>query len=330
MNMIEHVTPGRKILASAYNQLVDAVNENAGVNSPDSMFYDSNNGRVVQSPNRAKIKEPRHTAFECQWLNDQDSSDENKKSAINVWLGDDFGKLAYCGGKSISALFGYEDGDFAEINKDQVIAAGGWYKFKDSYDWNGVGAKFCKTGLSSTPYVLALADPENFPEINDKALGEYAHCSAMFDNPIWLATNTKGSDLSGSNLDNMWTGALIYNEGGTGGGLSVDSEIASLKLSSLMKISCEIELSALSGETEKVSADAYTFFNFDKGQRLTLSEALDKEKSAKDSAPSVRVDLVLRVGKASANVSADTKVEYLGLSDLILSCDTDFYNKEPK
>lgn len=39
---------------------------------------------------------------------------------------------------------------------------------------------------------------------------------------------------------------------------------------------------------------------------------------------------MLRVGKADNSVSAPTMVEYLELSALVTSCDTDFYSKDPK
>ena len=40
--------------------------------------------------------------------------------------------------------------------------------------------------------------------------------------------------------------------------------------------------------------------------------------------------MVLRIGKADNSVSAPTMVDYLELSTLVTSCDTDFYSKDPK
>ena len=39
---------------------------------------------------------------------------------------------------------------------------------------------------------------------------------------------------------------------------------------------------------------------------------------------------MLRVGRKDNTVSVPTEVDYLELSSLVVSCDTNFYSKEPK
>ena len=39
---------------------------------------------------------------------------------------------------------------------------------------------------------------------------------------------------------------------------------------------------------------------------------------------------MLRVGRKDSTVSGPTEVDYLELSSLVVSCDTNFYSKEPK
>ena len=39
---------------------------------------------------------------------------------------------------------------------------------------------------------------------------------------------------------------------------------------------------------------------------------------------------MLRVGRKDSTMSVPTEVDYLELSTLVVSCDTNFYSKEPK
>ena len=113
--------------------------------------------------------------------------------------------------------------------------------------------------------------------------------------------------------------------------ISVDSDVSSMMLSSLEKLSVEYQISGLSGETETKIGNAYSFWNFEKAQRISLGEALAKEASdSSGQEPSCRVDVVLRVGRKDNTLSGPTEVDYLELSSLVVSCDTNFYSKQPK
>ena len=96
-------------------------------------------------------------------------------------------------------------------------------------------------------------------------------------------------------------------------------------------MSAEYQISGLSGETETKIGNVYSFWNFDKAQRISLGEALAKEASeSQGQETSCRVDVVLRVGRKDNTVSGPTEVDYLELSSLVVSCDTNFYSKNPK
>lgn len=136
-----------------------------------------------------------------------------------------------------------------------------------------------------------------------------------------------GSDVK--NYVQAHTGVLSYSRP-TPDIISVDSDISGLMLSSIETLSVEYQISGISGEVKTEVGDVYSLWNFEKAERISLVEALDKEKGGKDGAPSCRVDVVLRVGRADNSVSAPTTVDYLELSTLVTSCDTDFYSKDPK
>ena len=63
--------------------------------------------------------------------------------------------------------------------------------------------------------------------------------------------------------------------------ISVDSDISDLMLSSLETLSVEYQISGISGDVKTEVGDVYSFWNFEKAERLSLKEALDKEKSDK-------------------------------------------------
>ena len=113
--------------------------------------------------------------------------------------------------------------------------------------------------------------------------------------------------------------------------ISVDSDVSSMMLSSLETLSAEYQISGLSGEMETKIGNVHSLWNFDKAQRISLGEALAKEASeSQGQEASCRVDVELRVGRKDNTVSGPTEVDYLELSSLVVSCDTNFYSKEPK
>ena len=61
--------------------------------------------------------------------------------------------------------------------------------------------------------------------------------------------------------------------------ISVDSDISDLMLSSIETLSVEYQISGISGDVKTEVGDVYSFWNFEKAERISLKEALDKEKS---------------------------------------------------
>ena len=59
------------------------------------------------------------------------------------------------------------------------------------------------------------------------------------------------------------TGAILWSMP-TSEMISVDSDVSSMMLSSLEKLSTEYQISGLSGETETKIGNAYSFWNFEK------------------------------------------------------------------
>lgn len=355
---ISYVQPGQKITAQGYNSLVDAVG-GAGNYSAEG-FQNEKNGTTLW--NRANLSMKYfdgawRTMFQVveatywkqtargQW------NPPNKTKTLLIDLGPDADALkanvTVMGEKveNAAVIVGESPSMDAEINDDLYKNAS-----EKKAQWVDLGISPEQTSFIAgdffkevkeegegedknkvTKYYFAVTDKSK-DEVMDRAKQIFRIQGDYFKLIKRFILSKKGDASIGSDIKNYvqaHTGVLSYSTP-TPEMISVDSDISELMLSSLETLSVEYQISGISGDIKTEVGDVYSFWNFEKAQRISLGEALNKENSNKDSSASCRVDVVLRIGKADNSVSAPTMVDYLELSTLVVSCDTDFYNKDPK
>lgn len=355
---ISYVQPGQKITAQGYNSLVDAVG-GAGNYSADG-FQNEKNGTILW--NRANLSMKYfdgawRTMFQVveatywkqtargQW------NPPNKTKTLLIDLGPDADALkanvTVMGEKvqNAAVIVGESPSMDAEINDDLYKNASEkkaqWVDLGINPEYTSfIAGDFFKEVKEEgegdnkkkvTKYYFAVTDKSE-DDVIDRAKQIFGIQGDYFKLIKRFILSKKGDASIGSDIKNYvqaHTGVLSYSTP-TPDMISVDSDISDLMLSSLETLSVEYQISGISGDIKTEVGDVYSFWNFEKAQRISLGEALDKEKSDKQSAPSCRVDVVLRIGKADNSVSAPTMVDYLELSTLVTSCDTEFYNKDPK
>ena len=356
---ISYVQPGEKITAQGYNALVDAVG-GAGNYSAEG-FQNEKNGTTLW--NRANLSMKYfngawRTMFQVveatywkqtargQW------NPPNKTKTLLIDLGSDADAL-----KANVTVMGQQVENAAVIVGDSPSMDS---EINDALYKNASNNKAQWVDLGIDPEYTSFIAGDFFKEVTEEGEGDdknkvtkyYFAVTDKSENDVIdrakqifgiqgddfklikrFILSKKGDASIGSDIKNYvqaHTGVLSYSTPTPDGMISVDSDIVDLMLSSIEKLSVEYQISGISGDVQTEVGDAYSFWNFDKAQRISLWEALDKEKSNKQSAPSCRVDVVLRIGKADNSVSAPTMVDYLELSTLVTSCDTNFYNKNPK
>ena len=355
---ISYVQPGEKITAQGYNTLVDAVG-GAGNYSAEG-FQNEKTGTTLW--NRANLSMKYfngawRTMFQVveatYWKQTARGKWDppNKTKTLLIDLGSDADALkanvTVMGEKveNAAVIVGDSPSMDAEINDDLYKNASNnkaqWVDLGIDPEYtNFIAGDFFKEVKEDgegdnkkkvTKYYFAVTDKsEN--DVIDRAKQIFGIQGDYFKLIKRFILSKKGDASIGSDIKNYvqaHTGVLSYSTP-TPDMISVDSDISDLMLSSLETLSVEYQISGISGDVKTEVGDVYSFWNFEKAQRISLGEALDKEKSDKQSAPSCRVDVVLRIGKADNSVSAPTMVDYLELSTLVTSCDTDFYNKDPK
>lgn len=355
---ISYVQPGEKITAQGYNSLVDAVG-GAGNYSAEG-FQNEKSGTTLW--NRANLSMKYfngawRTMFQVveatYWKQTERGKWDppNKTKTLLIDLGSDAEALkanvTVMGEKveNAAVIVGESPSMDAEINDDLYKNASDkkaqWVDLGINPEYTSfIAGDFFKEVKEEgevdnkkkvTKYYFAVTDKsEN--DVIDRAKQIFRIQGDYFKLIKRFILSKKGDASIGSDIKNYvqaHTGVLSYSTP-TPDMISVDSDISGLMLSSIETLSVEYQISGISGDVKTEVGDVYSFWNFEKAQRISLGEALDKEKSNKDSAPSCRVDVVLRVGRADNSVSAPTMVDYLELSTLVTSCDTDFYNKNPK
>ena len=354
---ISYVQPGEKITAQGYNALVDAVG-GAGNYSAEG-FQNEKTGTTLW--NRANLSMKYfngawRTMFQVveatYWKQTARGKWDppNKTKTLLIDLGSDADALkanvTVMGEKveNAAVIVGDSPSMDAEINdvlyKNASDKKAQWVDLGINPEYTSfIAGDFFKEVKEEgegenknkvTKYYFAVTDKsEN--DVIDRAKQIFGIQGEYFKLIKRFILSKKGDASIGSDIKNYvqaHTGVLSYSTP-TPDMISVDSDISSLMLSSLETLSVEYQISGISGDVKTEVGDVYSFWNFEKAERLSLKEALDKEKSDKQSAPSCRVDVVLRIGKADNSVSAPTMVDYLELSTLVTSCDTDFYNKQP-
>ena len=354
---ISYVQPGEKITAQGYNALVDAVG-GAGNYSAEG-FQNEKTGTTLW--NRANLSMKYfngawRTMFQVveatYWKQTARGKWDppNKTKTLLIDLGSDADALkanvTVMGEKveNAAVIVGDSPSMDAEINdylyKNASDKKAQWVDLGINPEYTSfIAGDFFKEVKEEgegenknkvTKYYFAVTDKsEN--DVIDRAKQIFGIQGDYFKLIKRFILSKKGDASIGSDIKNYvqaHTGVLSYSTP-TPDMISVDSDISSLMLSSLETLSVEYQISGISGDVKTEVGDVYSFWNFEKAERLSLKEALDKEKSDKQSAPSCRVDVVLRIGKADNSVSAPTMVDYLELSTLVTSCDTDFYNKQP-
>ena len=354
---ISYVQPGEKITAQGYNALVDAVG-GAGNYSTEG-FQNEKTGTTLW--NRANLSMKYfngawRTMFQVveatywkqtargQW------NPPNKTKTLLIDLGSDADALkanvTVMGEKveNAAVIVGDSPSMDAEINDDLYKNASDkkaqWVDLGIDPEYtNFIAGDFFKEVKEEgegenknkvTKYYFAVTDKsEN--DVIDRAKQIFGIQGDYFKLIKRFILSKKGDASIGSDIKNYvqaHTGVLSYSTP-TPDMISVDSDISGLMLSSIETLSVEYQISGISGDVKTEVGDVYSFWNFEKAERISLKEALDKEKSDNQTAPSCRVDVVLRIGKADNSVSAPTMVDYLELSTLLTSCDTNFYNKHP-
>lgn len=355
---LKYVQPGEKVTAQSYNNVVDAIF--AGVNSSEG-FQNTANGAVVYP--RAQLTASYQsgawrTMFQVktaqywkqtargQWnppnmhntvLIDLGPDANTCKSNISI-MGQNVKEAGIVVGDSQSMDCVLQDSVYVnasdkktswidlgiDANSTDFIAADAFKCIKEE----GEGDNKKKV----TNYYLVVTDKSE-DDVVDRAKQLFGISDEPFElvKRFMLAKKGQVGRLDESKVYvQSHTGAILWSMP-TSEMISVDSDVSSMMLSSLEKLSVEYQISGLSGETETKIGNAYSFWNFEKAQRISLGEALAKEASdSSGQEPSCRVDVVLRVGRKDNTLSGPTEVDYLELSSLVVSCDTNFYSKEPK
>lgn len=355
---LKYVQPGEKVTAQSYNNVVDAIF--AGVNSSEG-FQNTANGAVVYP--RAQLTTSYQsgawrTMFQVktaqywkqtargQWnppnmhntvLIDLGPDANTCKSNISI-MGQNVKEAGIVVGDSQSMDCVLQDSVYVnasdkktswidlgiDANSTDFIAADAFKCIKEE----GEGDNKKKV----TNYYLVVTDKSE-DDVVDRAKQLFGISDEPFElvKRFMLAKKGQVGRLDESKVYvQSHTGAILWSMP-TSEMISVDSDVSSMMLSSLEKLSVEYQISGLSGETETKIGNAYSFWNFEKAQRISLGEALAKEASdSSGQEPSCRVDVVLRVGRKDNTLSGPTEVDYLELSSLVVSCDTNFYSKEPK
>ena len=355
---LQYVQPGQKVTAQSYNNVVDAIF--AGVNSSEG-FQNTANGAVVYP--RAQLTTSYQsgawrTMFQVktaqywkqtargQWappnmhntvLIDLGPDAATCKSNISI-MGQNVKEAGIVVGESQSMDCLLEDPVYVnasdkktswidlgiDVSSTDFIAADAFKCIKEE----GEGDSKKKV----TSYYLVVTDKSE-DAVVDRAKQLFGISDEPFElvKRFMLAKKGQVGRLDESKVYvQSHTGAILWSMP-TSEMISVDSDVSSMMLSSLEKLSAEYQISGLSGETETKIGNVYSFWNFEKAQRISLGEALAKEASdSSGQEPSCRVDVVLRVGRKDNTLSGPTEVDYLELSSLVVSCDTNFYSKEPK
>ena len=355
---LQYVQPGQKVTAQSYNNVVDAIF--AGVNSSEG-FQNTANGAVVYP--RAQLTTSYQsgawrTMFQVktaqywiqtargQWnppnmhntvLIDLGPDAATCKSNISI-MGQNVKEAGIVVGESQSMDCLLQDSVYVnasqkktswidlgiDVSSTDFIAADAFKCIKEE----GEGDNKKKV----TNYYLVVTDKSE-DDVVDRAKQLFGISDEPFElvKRFMLAKKGQVGRLDESKVYvQSHTGAILWSMPSPEM-ISVDSDVSSMMLSSLEKLSVEYQISGLSGETETRIGNAYSFWNFEKAQRISLGEALAKEASdSSGQEPSCRVDVVLRVGRKDNTLSGPTEVDYLELSSLVVSCDTNFYSKQPK
>ena len=355
---LQYVQPGQKVTAQSYNNVVDAIF--AGVNSSEG-FQNTANGAVVYP--RAQLNTSYQsgawrTMFQVktaqywrqtargQWnppnmhntvLIDLGPDANTCKSNISI-MGQNVKEAGIVVGASPSMDCLLEDSVYVNASQkktswiDLGIDAG-------STDFIAADAFKCikeegegDNKKKVTNYYLVVTDKSE-DDVVDRAKQLFGITDEPFElvKRFMLAKKGQVGRLDESKVYvQSHTGAILWSMPAPEM-ISADSDVSSMMLSSLDTLSAEYQISGLSGETETKIGNVYSFWNFDKAQRISLGEALAKEYSdSQGQETSCRVDVVLRVGRKDSTMPVPTEVDYLELSSLVVSCDTNFYSKEPK
>ena len=356
---LQYVQPGQKVTAQSYNNVVDAIF--AGVNSSEG-FQNTANGAVVYP--RAQLTTSYQsgawrTMFQVktaqywiqtargQWnppnmhntvLIDLGPDAATCKSNISI-MGQNVKEAGIVVGDSPSMDCLLEDPVYVnasykktswidlgiDANSTDFIAADAFKCVKEEGEGDNkkqvtnyyfVVTDKSEDGVIDRAKQLFGISDEKFELVKRFMLAKKGHVGRLDESEVYVQSHT------GAILWSMPTSEM----------LSVDSDISSMMLSSLDTLSTEYQISGLSGEMETKIGNVYSFWNFDKAQRISLGDALAKESSDSQGGQetSCRVDVVLRVGRKDSTMSVPTEVDYLELSSLVVSCDTNFYSKEPK
>ena len=356
---LQYVQQGEKVTAQGYNNVVDAIF--AGVNSSEG-FQNTANGEVVYP--RAKLTTSYQsgawrTMFQVktaqywkqtargQWnppnmhntvLIDLGPDAATCKSNINI-MGQNVKEAGIVVGDSPSMDCLLEDPVYVnasykktswidlgiDANSTDFIAADAFKCIKEE----GEGDSKKKV----TNYYFVVTDKSE-DDVVDRAKQLFGISDEPFElvKRFMLAKKGQVGRIDESKVYvQSHTGAILWSMP-TSEMISVDSDISSMMLSSLDTLSTEYQISGLSGQMDTKIGNVYSFWNFDKAQRISLGEALAKESSDSQGGQetSCRVDVVLRVGRKDSTMSVPTEVDYLELSSLVVSCDTNFYSKQPK
>ena len=355
---LQYVQPGEKITAQSYNNVVDAIF--AGVNSSEG-FQNTANGAVVYP--RAQLTASYQsgawrTMFQVKtakyWIQTARGqwNPPNMHNTVLIDLGPD---AATC--KSNISIMGQNVKEAGIVvgesaSMDCLLGDPVYVNASDKKtSWIDLGIDVSSTDFIAadafkcveeegegdskkkvTNYYFVVTDKSE-DDVVDRAKQLFGISDEPFERVkrFMLAKKGQVGRLDESKVYvQSHTGAILWSMP-TSEMISVDSDVSSMMLSSLEKLSVEYQISGLSGETETKIGNAYSFWNFEKAQRISLGEALAKEASdSSGQEPSCRVDVVLRVGRKDNTLSGPTEVDYLELSSLVVSCDTNFYSKEPK
>ena len=356
---LQYVQPGEKITAQSYNNVVDAIF--AGVNSSEG-FQNTANGAVIYP--RAQLTTSYQsgawrTMFQVktaqywkqtargQWnppnmhntvLIDLGPDAATCKSNISI-MGQNVKEAGIVVGESQSMDCLLEDPVYVNASGKKTS----WIDLgidASSTDFIAADAFKCveeegegDSKKKVTNYYFVVTDKSE-DDVVDRAKQLFGISDEPFElvKRFMLAKKGQVGRLDESEVYvQSHTGAILWSMP-TSEMLSVDSDISSMMLSSLDTLSTEYQISGLSGEMDTKIGNVYSFWNFDKAQRISLGEALAKESSDSQGGQetSCRVDVVLRVGRKDSTMSVPTEVDYLELSSLVVSCDTNFYSKEPK
>ena len=355
---LKYVQPGEKVTAQSYNNVVDAIF--AGVNSSEG-FQNTANGAVVYP--RAQLTTSYQsgawrTMFQvktAQYWKQTARGQWNPPNMHNTVLIDLGPDAATC--KSNISIMGQNVKEVGIVvgdsqSMDCLLQDPVYVNASDKKtSWVDLGIDASSTGFIAadafkcikeegegdskkkvTSYYLVVTDKSE-DDVVDRAKQLFGISDEPFERVkrFMLAKKGQVGRLDESEVFvQSHTGAILWSMP-TSEMISVDSDVSSMMLSSLQTLSAEYQISGLSGETETKIGNVYSFWNFDKAQRISLGEALAKEASdSSGQEPSCRVDVVLRVGRKDNTLSGPTEVDYLELSSLVVSCDTDFYSKEPK